>query len=609
MLSTRGAKNAASDDPKKAFAALLQSKGVPEDAATERATMAVTKIGVDPIKHALTLQPQPCWDQIKKLANDSKTRLITNVELKAFQKKVRQDAVNKHVSGESAGSTSQPKKAAQDLSPTLDLGELTIHLDHFEAADHAVERLPIGEFGRDKAGISVVNKENALKYLPAKQISADPLALLIVGYPAVEGYELLSIPATKSNGTPVILPASLVNFGEVVVKHVSKTKAVTIQVTKSCVVEFQVLRQFCKDWTATQATLQFLGSHLPDLRNGVIASWAIRPYDAARKQVNHPQAASVHGFLRVKDECLEKTLARSGAGGIFLTPKTESKQLDPRYGTVILPSKSLDDALVQVALFKHAIGLVMVRKQFALRCKKEHLHDARMLLSPESIFIPMGQPEHRENAKLWILTRMSMSTTHDVLTKGLRDLGWNACALRQTGAQSWLISSADPPPAQHLTINDTLVLVMPKEQRFDVMSHPISHMALKLSGEPADEVASVSTIASSATRFEELKKELEVHLHETMDQKFKQVDMRITTTDKKIETLQTTSQMEFQSLKVEQANLANSIQSTSSTILGQMTNMFQAFQKETEKSFNALHKQLENSATEGETETKRPRQA
>ena len=115
-----GAKNAASDDPKKAFAALLQSKGVPEDAATERATMAVTKIGVDPIKHALTLQPQPCWDQIKKLANDSKTRLITNVELKAFQKKVRQDAVNKHVSGESAGSTSQPKKAAQDLSPTLD---------------------------------------------------------------------------------------------------------------------------------------------------------------------------------------------------------------------------------------------------------------------------------------------------------------------------------------------------------------------------------------------------------------------------------------------------------------------------------------------------------
>lgn len=602
-----GAKPATGDDPKKTLAELLQSKGVPGDKATERATMAITKIGIDSIKHALTLQQQPCWEQIKKLANTNKIRLITPEELKVFQRQARQDSVNKKVTGETTGAPSKPKKVAQDVTPTLDLGDLTIHLDHFEAAGNAVERLPLVDFGRDKTGICVVSKENALKYLPLKQISVDPLALLVVGYPAVEGYELLSIPATKSNGTPVILPATLVNFGEVKVQHVSKTKAVILQETKSCVVDFQIVRLYCKDWPSTQATLQFLGTHLPDLRNGVIASWAIRPYDSARKPASHPKAESIHGFLRVKEECLDKTLARSGSCGIFLTPKTESKLLDPRYGTVILTSKTLDEALVQVALFKNALGLVMVRKQFALRCKKEHLHDARMLLAPESIFIPMGQPELREDSKLWILSRMNMSTTHEVLTKGLRDIGWDACALRQIGAQSWLISASAPPPAPHLTINGSMVLVMPKQQKFDVMSHPVSHMALKLSGEPTDEVASVTTAASSTTRFEELRKELEVQFHESMDQRFKEVDNKISATEQKIEKLHNGCQEEFQALRAEQTTLATSVQATSTNILSQMNSMFQAFQAETEKSFKALHKQLESGTVEGEADAKRLR--
>jgi len=105
-------------------------------------------------------------------------------------------------------------------------------------------------------------------------------------------------------------------------------KAINIPEIKTVVIEFHVERDYTSDWSVTQNTLQFIGKHFPELRNGgTLSSWAIRPFDKHRKQVQHHQANSIHGFLRVSEDKLMQVLIKSGTDGVFMTPKTEEKQL------------------------------------------------------------------------------------------------------------------------------------------------------------------------------------------------------------------------------------------------------------------------------------------
>ena len=106
----------------------------------------------------------------------------------------------------------------------------------------------------------------------------------------------------------------------------------------------------------------------------------------------------------------------------------------------------------------------MIKKQFAVRVAKESLHDARLALSPEAIFIPSGHNVN-SNARLWIMTQVKASFAHDELTKGLRASGWDATALKQTGSEAWLIAAEGQPPAPYLNLNGNIVLIAEKERR------------------------------------------------------------------------------------------------------------------------------------------------
>lgn len=585
------------DETKKKLIILLKEKGVPGEKVGERAVEILEKIGAEKVKAALALAPVPCWSQMKSLANNAKVRMIQSDELKAHQREVRQKNVQDKVSNEP--NPKKPKKLEQE---TLDIGDMNINIENFQVHGRAIQMIPLNQFGKDACGMAVVAKDDVGKFLPPSTLSCDPLALLVIGYPAIPGHTLISVAATKDKGTPIMLPATLLNFGEEDIEYKSCAKAINIPEIKTVVVEFHIEREMTSEWANTQNTLQFVGKHFPELRNGgTLSSWAIRPFDKNRKPAMHKHAVSIHGFLRVSDDKLKQVLSRSGTEGVFLTPKTESKQLDPRFAAVLLPGASFEEARSKALHYKHSVGIVMIKKQFAIRVAKEALLDARAALSPESIFIPSGVNANT-NARLWIMSQVKASFAHDELTKGLNAAGWEATALKQTGAEAWLIAAENPPPAAHINLNGHIVLIAEKEKKYQ-REDPFPKIEIRVPcsvAPPSDEVMSVST-ASSVTRFDDLRKELQNQINATIDEKLKDtnqtiecVQKKICETDERINTFEQNATYQFNTMRADQQQLAQTLQTTSEGILGRMQSMFQQFQKETEKGFTMLHQQIES---------------
>ena len=555
------------DETKKQLIILLKEKGVPGEKVGDRALEILEKIGADKVKSALAQAPIPCWTQMKALANNAKVRMIHPEELKAHQRNMRQANIKEKVLNEP-----NPKKSKKEEPQTLDLGDMTIEIDNFQANGKGITLIPLNRFGKDATGLAIISKEQVGIFLPTSTLSCDPLALLVIGYPAIPGQTLISVAAMKAKGTPVMLPATLLNYGEVSIEYKMCAKAITIPEIKTVVIEFHIQREHTSDWAATQNTLQFIGKHFPELRNGgTLSSWAIRPFDKNRKQVAHQQANTIHGFLRVSEEKLKQVLARSGTEGVFLTPKTDDKQLDPRFAAVLLPGASYEDAKCKALHYKPSIGIVMIKKQFAVRVAKESLHDARAALSPESIFIPSGHSVNT-NARLWIMTQVKSSFAHDELTKGLVAAGWGATALKQTGAEAWLIAAETPPPAAHMSLNGNIVMIAEKERK-NQNSHNFIKFEVKAqssTSQASDDSMSICTTASSATRFDDLKKELQNQINASIDEKMKQtnttmecVQKKIALSETKFDAFEQNTKQQFDSIKADQQALAQTVQSTS----------------------------------------------
>ena len=122
----------------------------------------------------------------------------------------------------------------------------------------------------------------------------------------------------------------------------------------------------------------------------------------------------------------------------------------------------------------------------------------------------------------------------------------------------------------------------------------------------------VCTTASSVTRFDDLKKELQSQINATIDEKMQgaqhtieQVQKKMAENDSKLEAFERNTVAQFNTIKMDQQALANTLQTTSEGILGRMQSMFQQFQQETEKGFTMLQQQLE--AKVDNDDSKRPK--
>ena len=599
------------EDVKRMLSEVLKNKGVPDSDVVARVNAVLAKI--DPVECKTALQADDFWDKLKGLANKNKVRLITHAELKAFQKSARSKSVEDK--GQNQKAHPSKEKLQSPYQSQIDLNTIKVDLSHFRCEGRQVPSISIGEFGVDKHGICVMSNQQAEKYTTDSLMSVGGLAILAVGYPAIRGHTLLHIPATKINGNALVIPATLINCGEQHIEYVSQVKDIKLSETKSSVLEFVIDKATTKDWNLTQSTLHHLGSLFPELRDGkVLNTWSVKSFDENRKPCPHPKAAYTHGFMRITDDVLESALARSGKGGAFLTVKDESKKFDPRFAAVPLSPCSIEDANAQAAKCRFALGVVKLRQGFAIRCRKENLQETRQFVNPDGLYVTAGQIGSED--KLWILTRLSVSTTHDALSKGLQSLGWDARAVRQTSSQSWIIASKDDPPMRHVRFNGQVATITPKAP-LHTMSEDVVCSVTPIS---EDAMSDTSTTVSGGapvvvgSRIEDLRKELQEQMDKRLEETkihLQRVELKIQQNDESMESFKKTTETELHGIRLEQTNIANTVQSNSAAILSEMATMLRNMQKESEHSMQALHAHFDKVVAgkhADEAEIKRPRQ-
>ena len=313
----------ANEDVTRALEAALTARGVPHEAVQGRITLMLNKIPAKDIRPDIHLESDAFWTRLKFMANESKVRLITSQELKEHQKKVRLDKKQSHAI---APIPKQKKPSSVPHKSALKASELSIDVAHFEAAKMTPPAIDFAKFGPDATGIAVASMEEANKMLPISTLSADPLALIVITNREYAGHQPTTIPAHHKDGTPILLSVVVLNFGDIPVVFTPQVPMANITEVASTVLEINVVRKFVAVWGEVQSPMTFLGTHLPELRQGqVIATWQMHFFDEDRNKTGHQSAHHLHGFVRVATTLVDATLARSGAAGIFIAPKDVNK--------------------------------------------------------------------------------------------------------------------------------------------------------------------------------------------------------------------------------------------------------------------------------------------
>lgn len=579
------------DPATKALRDMLLARGVSTDDVDSRIQMMKAKIPMPDIATMMSMSDQSAWAALKSKANQTGLRLITSAELKAHQKSLRQYDKPPKSFNTSATSSDKPPKKQRSVPSNL-LKKISIDPKHFHANGQPVTLLEEAKWGPDMQGITVTTPELAQKRLPAARLSADYLALIVVTSAPFNNQQPISVPAQDSEGRPTLATIVIVNFGDIPVQCKPVIPSTDLQAVPTVIVEITIIRQYVVNWDDVRNIHNYLGHHLPELRKGqVIATWAFKPYDSKRVACDHKVASHLHGFIRIQEQGMHPTLARSGHAGIFMQLKGENKRPDSRYGVIILHGMKLEEALQLAAAHKQALGIVQLGSAatFALRARREHVSAIRQAIHPQSIAMQEGPIP--TDATWWILRNVNVSTTCQDLTKALHSLGWQATVVRSAGKSAWICCSEADPPANHLCLGSDYVSVTPLLRQHAAGSNlPPAEtyvpMQPNFSMCPEDD-AGTTTPVSTSTRFTDLKVDLEDKLTEMINEKMRTCDAKIAQVATSVEGVRHElgaviehSKREFIELREQQTSIQTQIQTNNNGMLHQMQTLFKQMQQE-----------------------------
>ncbi len=181
--------------------------------------------------------------------------------------------------------------------------------------------------------------DEALEVQPEHSISPEPLAILAVGPLVHKVGTKLMVPAHNKDNVPVLVPAAIIDCGDVPIHFVAAAPAATTCTIEATTLEVLIVREQVAAWETTSTPLHFLGINIPELRGSgkILSHWGIKTYHK-RKPCDLKNADSWHGYMKIGDDLLEPVLRRSGIGGIFFTPKDSNKRGDARFAIVSVPN-------------------------------------------------------------------------------------------------------------------------------------------------------------------------------------------------------------------------------------------------------------------------------
>ena len=494
---------------------MLEVRGVETSTVGERINAFCGKANLYKLEQMKDGNEDELWDMMKKTANECQFRLITHQELKEHQQKQRkQKPVIKGGHGE--------KEHKRSFVSHAD--DLVVDSRHFKDGDDAIEMLDKCRFGPDQTGLAIMNASEVRKNMHTGLKSCDALAALVVDRDLTGFDDIIHVPAYTKKGMPIITTAALVNFGDRPIRFAAEVPKVVCDPIQATTIEFFIVREYTSRWADTTVPLHFLGVQVPSLRGqNLLSTWSIKAWSNSKKVCGHGDAAYWHGYFRIYDNMLPAVLSRSGANGVFFNPKTADKKHDNRYAVVLLPVKQINEALQKAEICQHAMGVVRIGDQFGVRCKREHVDEARAALLPESAFVETAAFGHEHT--LYILRNVSAQFGRENLSAALKSAGWDAVAVKPQGLNRWVIAAKCEPKASHLAINDTLAIVekmnKPKEIiPFTLVSKEVQQCAFV---DAKNQVAQVSTMS----RISEVKAEIEASITDAVEQRLAVANSKI----------------------------------------------------------------------------------
>eukprot|EP00438_Fugacium_kawagutii_P031483 Skav235037 [mRNA] locus=scaffold287:159594:164108:+ [translate_table: standard] len=570
---------------------LLESHGVAKDASQDRANAFLNRADHETLLKNIGGDDVSAWGAVKDEANRVHFRLVYRTEMTQAKKEGRSKPPNKHVE-----KTKAPPKSKDDF--IANASNIRIDIDHFWDGDDHVPLLDPSRFGQDQCGLAIMSRADADRFDRCQPLSAEPLAVLMVGNNFAEDDQPFSMPAYTCQGQPIIIRAALRQYGDRPVTFRPAVPQMEVGRTAATVVELHIMKNEVVAWKECGVPLHYLGVHVSACRgNSLVSTWSLRTFSSDRKPTPFRDASYWHGFIKVEDAILDQVLARSGWAGIYLTPRNAEKRLDERYTAITIPDVSLADIQKKAASSDHALGIVRIKDQLAIRCRREHATTLRATLLPESAYVATRDFDQQDT--MWLLKNIPCEIGCQGLSQALTQAQWNAVPVRAQGQNRWLVAAKAPPPAMHLCINKTYVLIEPVKR--PVESNSVTMVAKQYKVDTVVTSNNGVTQVATSSRFQEIKTEMT----EQMEQRLQDANQRIEHLQQALEQVRqtqaaqiaasNTTQQELAQVKEEQvfarqkiAEVESSIVDSGQTVIKTMQQMMQNMQSNLEQSMKQI---------------------
>ena len=578
----------------------MEEHGVGKDASADRMLSFTAKADLEALAKVQSDDDGSLWKAIKDEANRIRFRLVYRNEQQSAKKDARSKPPSKAAKSSGKGASKAKEFVASATNIKIDMA-------YFTCDGEAVELIDSSRFGPDQKGLAIMTFSEAERHSQASVSSMDPLAILLVGQKFGPADEIFSMPAFTNQGVPIVIKAALRQYGDSDVSFRAIVPTVKVAETATTVLEIHIYRSEVAQWKECAVPLHYLGVHCSAVRgNNLLATWAMKTFSHERKPVPFQNADYWHGFVRVQDNLLEQILVRSGFSGIYISPKSAEKRHDDRFTVVTLPNGSLAEVQKRATACDKALGIVKVRDQLAIRCKREHAASMRATLVPEAAFVATDAVHHDE--QLWVIKQVPSEIGKEGLEQALSMASWNAHPVRAQGLNRWIVASAVQPSSHHLIINGTFVLVEP----------------LKRGPEPAVTIVAkqvkVDTLATdgsmqvaTTSRFQEVKADLSEHFESKLalaNSRIEQLAAQLENVQSEQAIAASATQKELAQVRDEQAfarqkigEVESSVINSSQAVVNQMQQMMNQMQASLQLNLEKSMKQM----MPGHAEEKRPR--
>ena len=481
------------DDTHRQLAQLLTIKGVPSEAAEDRAHTVITKLGHRSVQQILKAKNP--WNELKAAASKPGTmfRLISFDEQKAY---IAERAQTKHGARIPNHKAKKQQKGGNKASPVfLDPTQFELNANHFKDDND----LPVGQIHYDEVetearGVALCTTDMAHRFLvDACSISTDALALLLLDTPTEE-----QLAAT--NTTPIIIPAKfkgtdehtliyghILQLGDNTVSRELASKDSTPEVVETKVIKLQAFRdqinmpwnrfaeapiralvstmdalQLCKGAKCGTGCNKFHPGLDETIENVIFEIWARSFYDESGRKTSQDQACLFTTFMRIPEGALHKLLTTAPTG-VYIEPRgNKPREQDDQYRVVWLPGASADEAAHQCRTYEKAICMVRLKNKYGIRVKQGDEKAAWAHLRPGLDFVSL-------NIQLiFELFPIPHGTQRHSIVKLLRDWSWEARPLQPGKGNfhhmSWRVGASQPPPQSIMTgFQNDVVITQIKE--------------------------------------------------------------------------------------------------------------------------------------------------